>query len=119
MDIQKIQERFEDLMLADPDFDEGLLEKDEESCYVDSNIATMYSMFEMGTEVGEAWQAAQELVVPEGFSLIEIEKLHEIRDQALNAKYASLNNDSDRIFSDIEDVQLSIEAMIEAQEQSK
>lgn len=31
-------------------------------------------------------------------------------------KYASLNNDSDRIFSDIEDIQLSIERLIELQE---
>ena len=70
-------------------------------------------------EALKIWQAAKAQAVPEGFTLVDIEKQHEIRDQALNAKYASLNNDSDRIFSDIEDVQLSIEAMIEAQEQNQ
>ena len=70
-------------------------------------------------EALKIWQAAKAQAVPEGFTLVDIEKQHQIRDQALNAKYASLNNDSDRIFSDIEDVQLSIEAMIEAQEQNQ
>ena len=70
-------------------------------------------------EALKIWQAAKAQAVPEGFALVDIEKFHEILDQALNAKYAILNNDSDRIFSDIEDVQLSIEAMIEAQEQNQ
>lgn len=69
MEIQKIQERFEDLMLANPDFDESLLEKDEEGCYVDSDIADMYSMFEAGTEVGEAWQAAKASALPKRMHL--------------------------------------------------
>ena len=65
MDIQEIQEKFEDLLLANPDFDESLLEKDEEGCYSDSDIQHMYSMFEAGTEVGEQWQAAKAQAVPE------------------------------------------------------
>ncbi|ENW29414.1 hypothetical protein [Acinetobacter lwoffii] len=71
MDIQEIQEKFEDLLLANPDFDESLLEKDEEGCYSDSDIQHMYSMFEAGTEVGEQWQAAKAQAVPEGFVLIK------------------------------------------------
>lgn len=55
--------------------------------------------------------------IPEGFVLVNVNDLHQVRDMAMNAKYASMNNDNDRIFSDIEDVQLRIEAMIEAQEQ--
>lgn len=65
MDILEIQEKFEDLLLANPDFDESLLEKDEEGCYSDSDIQHMYSMFEAGTEVGEQWQAAKAQAVPE------------------------------------------------------
>lgn len=69
MDIQTIQEKFEDLLLANPDFDESLLEKDEEGSYSDSDIQHMYSMFEAGTEVGEQWQAAKAQSVPEWISV--------------------------------------------------
>lgn len=48
------------------------------------------------------------------FVMVPKENLHEIRDMAMDAKYASMNNDNDRIFSDIEDAQMRIEAMIEA-----
>ncbi len=68
MDIQEIQEKFEDLLLANPDFDESLLEKDEEGSYSDSDIQHMYSMFEAGTEVGEQWQAKAQ-AVPEWVSV--------------------------------------------------
>ncbi|WP_257222390.1 DUF551 domain-containing protein [Acinetobacter sp. YH12200] len=71
MDIQEIQEKFEDLLLANPDFDESLLEKDEESCYSDSDIQHMYSIFEAGTEVGEQWKAAKAQAVPEWISTSE------------------------------------------------
>ncbi|OAL84450.1 hypothetical protein AY605_07230 [Acinetobacter sp. SFD] len=71
MDIQEIQEKFEDLLLANPDFDESLLEKDEEGCYSDSDIQHMYSMFEAGTEVGEQWQAAKAQAVPEKDAVIK------------------------------------------------
>ena len=64
-----------------------------------------------------AWQAKSQ-AVPEGFVLVKMDDLELLRDSALTIKYASLNNDSDRIFSDIEDIQLSIERLIEAQEQS-
>ena len=50
----------------------------------------------------------------EGFVLVKMDDLELLRDSALEIKYASLNNDSDRIFSDIEDIQLSIERLIEA-----
>ena len=61
---------------------------------------------------------AEVQAVPEGFVLVKMDDLELLRDSALTIKYASLNNDSDRIFSDIEDIQLSIERLIEAQEQS-
>ena len=55
-------------------------------------------------------------VVPEGFVLVKMDDLELLRDSALKIKYASLSNDSDRIFSDIEDIQLSVERLIELQE---
>ncbi len=63
----------------------------------------------------DSWKAK---AVPEGFVLVKMDDLELLRDSALTIKYASLNNDSDRIFSDIEDIQLSIERLIEAREQS-
>lgn len=75
MDILEIQEKFEDLLLANPDFDESLLGKDEEGCYLDSDIQHMYSMFEAGTEVREQWQSAKAQAVPEGFVLVEKSKV--------------------------------------------
>lgn len=75
MDIQEIQEKFEDLLLANPDFDESLLGKDEEGCYSDSDIQHMYSMFEAGTEVREQWQSAKAQAVPEGFVLVSAEQM--------------------------------------------
>lgn len=94
MDIQEIQEKFEDLMLANPDFDENPLEKDEEGCYMDSDIADMYSMFEAGTEVGEAWQAAKASVA-EGFVLVPKEPtkdtLIEIASICIGDDFANLN----------------------------
>ena len=67
----------------------------------------------------DAWQAAKAQAVPEGFVLVKMDDLELLRDSALEIKYASLNNDSDRIFSDIEDIQLSVERLIEAQEQNQ
>lgn len=63
-----------------------------------------------------AWQAAKAQAVPEGFFLVKMDDLELLRDSALKIKYASLSNDSDRIFSDIEDIQLSVERLIELQE---
>lgn len=63
-----------------------------------------------------AWQAVKAQAVPEGFVLVKIDDLELLRDSALKIKYASLSNDSDRIFSDIEDIQLSVERLIELQE---
>lgn len=62
MDIQEIESKFEELLLANPDFDESLLEKDEEGSYSDSDIQHMYSMFEAGTEVGEKRNAKAQAV---------------------------------------------------------
>ena len=58
----------------------------------------------------------QPQAVPEGFVLVKMDDLELLRDSTLKIKYASLNNDGDRIFSDIEDIQLSIERLIELQE---
>ena len=62
------------------------------------------------------WQAAKAQAIPDGFVLVKMDDLELLRDSALEIKYASLSNDSDRIFSDIEDIQLSVERLIEAQE---
>ena len=62
------------------------------------------------------WQAAKAQAVPEGFVLVKMDDLELLRDSTLEIKYASLSNDSDRIFSDIEDIQLSVERLIELQE---
>lgn len=67
MDIQEIESKFEELLLANPDFDESLLQKDEDGCYEDFDINSMYQMFEAGTEVGEKWQAAK---APESNALL-------------------------------------------------
>ena len=64
----------------------------------------------------KAWREAKAQAAPEGFVLVKMDDLELLRDSALDIKYASLNNDSDRIFSDIEDIQLSIERLIELQE---
>ena len=66
-----------------------------------------------------AWLAcakSKTQAVPEGFVLVKMDDLELLRDSALEIKYASLSNDSDRIFSDIEDIQLSVERLIELQE---
>ena len=63
-------------------------------------------------------EATKAQAVPEGFVLVKMDDLELLGDSTLKIKYASLNNDSDRIFSDIEDIQLSIERLIELQEQS-
>lgn len=87
MDILEIQEKFEDLLLANPDFDESLLGKDEEGCYSDSDIQHMYSMFEAGTEVREQWQSAKAQAVPEGFVLVPKNPTHKM----MEASWASLD----------------------------
>ncbi len=100
-----------------------------EGCTFTEIVERMFSKIEqMKTQVntldemllnqGEALAQAKAQAVPEGFVLVELEELNKIRDQAMTAKYASFNNDSDRIFSDVEDIQISIESLIEAQEPS-
>lgn len=91
-----------------------------------NELENVYELIEWDEEYSEAlneinsswctWQAAKAKAVPEGFVLVKMDDLELLRDSALEIKYASLNNDSDRIFSDIEDIQLSIERLIEAQE---
>lgn len=85
MDIQEIESKFEELLLANPDFDESLLQKDEDGCYEDFDINSMYQMFEAGTEVGEKWQAAKAQAVPEGFVLVGIKDLREVISTASDA----------------------------------
>lgn len=72
MDIQEIGSKFEDLLLANPDFDESLLEKNEDGYYEDSDINSMYQMFEAGIEAAEfkELRAAKAQAVPEGFVLV-------------------------------------------------
>ena len=100
MDIQKIKE----LALAN-----GFKLKEQASGNMDLN-AYVYD-FANAIE-----QAAKAQAVPEGFVLVKMDDLELLRDSALKIKYASLSNDSDRIFSDIEDIQLSVERLIELQE---
>lgn len=103
MDIQKIKE----LALAN-----GFKLKEQASGNMDLN-AYVYD-FANAIE-----QSAKAQAVQEGFVLVKMDDLELLRDSALEIKYASLNNDSDRIFSDIEDIQLSVERLIEAQEQNQ
>ena len=116
MDIKKLKAEFEKLKYIEEkleylNFDEHL------DCYVEKSN---------GMPVGlAAWvngafygfeQAATAQAVPEGFVLVKMDDLELLRDSTLKIKYASLSNDSDRIFSDIEDIQLSVERLIELQE---
>lgn len=107
MDMQKEREAFEAWFESryDAHFMQFALDID---MYVDKHTQTCW----------EAWQAPKAQAVPAGFVLVKMDDLELLRDSALEIKYASLNNDSDRIFSDIEDIQLSIERLIEAQELS-
>ena len=117
MDIQEIQEKFEDLLLANPDFDESLLEKDEEGCYSDSDIQHMYSMFEAGTEVGEQWQAAKAQAVPEGFVLVKVSDIAKLAIAVSRVDlmtYSEERPDSEKLAW--QNVANKLEAMIEAQE---
>ena len=53
MDTQKEIELFEELLLANPDFDESLLAKDEDSNYEDCEIEHQLGIFQAGIEVAE------------------------------------------------------------------
>ena len=77
-------------------------------------IQALHDNFSEFTE--DQASAVIEALKLEGFVLVKMDDLELLRDSALEIKYASLNNDSDRIFSDIEDIQLSIERLIELQE---
>ena len=116
MDIQKLRQEFEKLpdikgILHGSDF--GFNESLNQYYHPDHTNHRLNYAFIMG-----AWMAWKAQTVPEGFVLVKMDDLELLRDSTLKIKYASLNNDSDRIFSDIEDIQLSIERLIEAQEQS-
>ena len=92
-----------------------------------NELENVYELIEWDEEYSEAlneinsswctWQAAKAQAVPEDFILVKKDDLDFLRDLAVQAKYASLNSDSDRIFSDIEGIQLSAEKLLEAQEQ--
>ena len=100
MDFQKIKE----LALAN-----GFSLKEQAS----GNMDLHSYVYEFANAIEQAVKAQ---VVPEGFVLVKMDDLELLRDSTLKIKYASLNNDSDRIFSDIEDIQLSVERLIELQE---
>ena len=100
MDIQKIKE----LALAN-----GFSLKEQAS----GNMDLHSYVYEFANAIEQAVKAQ---AVPEGFVLVKMDDLELLRDSALKIKYASLSNDSDRIFSDIEDIQLSVERLIELQE---
>ena len=89
----------------DPSFEDDAVE-------IWHRVNTGWAMWKKAINFGRK----QPQAVPEGFVLVKMEDLELLRDSALKIKYASLNNDSDRIFSDIEDIQLSIERLIELQE---
>ena len=63
-----------------------------------------------------AWLEAKSKVVAEGFILVKKDDIDFLRDLAVQAKYASINSDSDRIFSDIESIQLSAEKLLEVKD---
>lgn len=107
MDLQKERESFEAYMAEKY---KNLI--DRRQCL---NNGGGYMAWDMNV-AWKVWQAAKAQAIPEGFVLVKMDDLELLRDLALEIKYASLNNDSDRIFSDIEDIQLSIERLIEAQE---
>ena len=114
MDIQKLRQEFEKLpdikgILYGSEF--GFNESLNEYYHPDHTNHRLNYAFIMG-----AWMAWKAQTVPEGFVLVKMEDLELLRDSALKIKYASLSSDSDRIFSDIEDIQLSVERLIELQE---
>ena len=100
MDVQKIKE----LALAN-----GFSLKEQAS----GNMDLHSYVYEFANAIEQASTAQ---AVPEGFVLVKMDDLELLRDSTLEIKYASLSNDSDRIFSDIEDIQLSVERLIELQE---
>ena len=53
MDTQKEIELFEELLLANPDFDESLLAKDEDGNYENCEIGDQLGIFQAGIEVAE------------------------------------------------------------------
>ena len=53
MDTQKEIKLFEELLLANPDFDESLLAKDEDGYYEDCEIGDQLGIFQAGIEVAE------------------------------------------------------------------
>lgn len=78
----------------------------------------LLEQFEINNKLVEQIEKLKAKAIPDGFVWVKIYDLELLRDSALEIKYASLNSDSDRIYSDIEDIQLSVERLIEAQEQS-
>ena len=115
MDIQR--KAFESSNNVNPDWSFKFDEELQQYIALDSEMELQVDEFNEHWDTFRAgWQAAKAQAVPEGFVLVKMDDLELLRDSALKIKYASLNNDSDRIFSDIEDIQLSIERLIEAQE---
>ena len=92
MDIQEIESKFEELLLANPDFDESLLQKDEDGCYEDFDINSMYQMFEAGTEVGEKWQVAKAQAVPKGYVLVPKLLSYELADELASDAFNNIQS---------------------------
>ena len=105
MDTQKEIELFEELLLANPDFDESLLAKDEDGYYEDCEIGDQLGIFQAGIEVAEreARMNAKAQTVPEGFVLVPKKPTEKM----LKAIYDNKNSTAN-----------AYKAMIEAQEQS-
>lgn len=53
MEVQKEYKLFEELLLANPDFDESLLEKEDDGNYINCEIADQLGIFQAGIEVAE------------------------------------------------------------------
>ena len=67
MDTQKEIELFEELLIANPDFDASLLAKDEDGNYEDCEISDLLGIFQAGIEIAEreARMNAKAQAVPE------------------------------------------------------
>ena len=114
MDIQR--KAFESSNNVNPDWSFKFDEELQQYIAIDFEMTNQVDEFNEHWDTFRAGWEAKAQAAPEGFVLVKMDDLELLRDSALDIKYASLNNDSDRIFSDIEDIQLSIERLIELQE---
>lgn len=123
MDIQKEREAFESLWIQSNGHFKYFVFSQKHGKYIPTGVRDnltdqelLFASITLNTAYLFFLGGIKTQAIPDGFVLVNSERLNELRDQALTAKYASLNNDSDHIFGDIEDIQLSLETMIEAAE---